>query len=210
MKTPEYYKAPLRKKADIIQFLLKQANRRHYDRRAFLFCFDVKIYNLDLSFDNLLKVAKEHGDIDNLDDVMFLAGAKEQFAEHENILFDWAIEDARETFTGRQGPNYYRPDDDGFNMLWDGTEIDVEFAFLGRSGGWLCITHWEGVALESEENLNDFSYKQLRALYRYIVMLQADLKRHTPSARVEEKAAWALFVNLCSDVVTSTEAAKAV
>lgn len=209
MKTPEHYKAPLRSRRAILDFLLNRINRRFYDRRGFLFCFNVKCYSADLSFENLLSVAKEQ-DIEHLNDVMFMHEARERFEKHENELFNWGVEDARRTFTGREADHYSKPDDDGYNTLWDGTAVDVEFAFLGRSGGWLCLTHFEGTPLADEGDINSLDYRTLRLLYRYIVMLKADLERSRASRRVEEAAAWAFFANVCGDVVTSTEAAKAV
>ncbi len=42
-------------------------------------------------------------------------------------LFDWGIEDAARLIT----------DSDCYNHLFDGTKVEVDYAWMGRSGGYL-------------------------------------------------------------------------
>ncbi len=207
MKTPAHYSAPLRSRAAIITWIDSTFSHRggyNYDHRNWLVCQSVKTHNCDLSFDHLLDVAAERGDITvHKGDPVWEVAARATYDDSgESQLWDWAIEDARRTFNGRKGEHYHIPDDDGFNALYDGTPVDVEFAFLGRSGGWLVLTHFDGHELSGDgEVLTEMPLPTLRRLYRYLVMLRADLTRPglTPSDRVEDAAAWLVFVNLCDD-----------
>ncbi len=211
MKTPAYYVAPLRSRAQITAWLLACSQSYYEDRARWIFAFNVKAHRLDLSFDNLLAAATapryshDSAMADSIRDTdpVWLAAARELYTEHADSLFEWGREDACNTFAGRKGQHYGKPDDDGFNMIWDGTPVDVEFAFFGRSGGWLTLTHFDGHALTSEgrelgaEALAELPFATLRKLYRFVVMLTADLARHDSAARIEEAAAWAFFVNIC-------------
>ncbi len=204
-KTPAKYRAPLQSRTAIVTWLERAADRHYFeDCRRWLFAFDVKAHRLDLSFDHLLSVAAKHGDITvHPDDPIWVEAARERFDEqNENSLWEWSIDRARETFTGRKAAHYGKPDDDGYNMVWDGTEVDVEFAFFGRSGGWLTLTHFEGHELAGDsvaEVVEDMSYKTLKLLYRYLVMFKADLKSSPSESRIEDSAAWTFFVNTLDD-----------
>jgi hypothetical protein len=48
--------------------------------------------------------------------------------------------------------------------------------------------------------LAEMDYKELRQLYALVVMLKHDLRREAIKKEVEYRAAWALFVNICSDL----------
>ena len=79
---PEYYQTPLRKKADIVWFILLNTSQRHYDRHPHPLCFNVKCHLTDLSFDNLLKLWKEYeGEHTYQKNEDWLKAAKERFAE---------------------------------------------------------------------------------------------------------------------------------
>lgn len=194
-RTPAHYAAPLRSRKAMTDWLLATFDQRFYDRDHWLLCFNVKLYRLDLSFDHLLDVAAKRGDITtHKGDPVWEAAARAIYKENEAHLYEWAVDDARGAFYGPMR-------DDTFRSLYDGTPVDTEFGFYGRSGGWLVLESFEGYKLSGDaaEVFGDMNFATLRLLYRFAVMLCADLTRPglTPSARVEDAAAWALFVNLC-------------
>ena len=211
MKTPKQYRAPLQKRSQIEAWL---SDAQGFDRRAYdykpswLFCRNVKLHGLDLSFKQLIKRATETAiDECKAEDAVWLKNAEEAFGDvNSDNLYSWAVEDAASAFIGRDCV----PDDDGNNMLWDGTPVDVKFQFMGRSSGWLVLTHFNGCELNRETDWAEWSYKDLRTLYRYLVQLAADTTREKIVAEVEYKAAFNLFVN-CFDktqILGSAEVAE--
>lgn len=191
MKKPEVYQTPLKKRSDIIAFLEDATHQRHYDGHWHPLCFNVKIHTIDLSFDHLLKLWRENeGNPLYTHNEDWLKAAKEQYDESEESLFDWGIEDARRGFT----------DSDSYNHLWDGTKIDVEYSFEGRSGGWLSITKFDGYKISQREKFDftEMEYPTLRKLYQLVIMLKHDLKN--PEKEVEWQAAFNFFANACCDI----------
>jgi len=65
--------------------------------------------------------------------------------------YDWAIEHMRSTFTGDDTMQYVTPER---AKKWGVTPLDnrfdTKFEFVGRSGGWLALTHIMGMPIDSE------------------------------------------------------------
>lgn len=197
MRKPKYYQTPLRSRDAIIAWIKENTADRYYDHENCPFCFNVKVYRVDFDFDHLLKIYREQQDGNKHDD--WLAEARQRWEEHkDNDLWEWAVENCREAFCcGSDGT----PNQDTYRTLWDGTELDVSYSFRGRSGGWLSLDRFQGWTLtDFPEALTKMSYKELRQLYQLIVMLVHDLRREAIRAEIEYQAAWALFVNVCSDL----------
>lgn len=196
MKTPSYYRAPLTKRAAIIAWLLARPNSRpSYG----LFTFNVKIYNVDLSFDNLAK--QDVGVPDQ--SARYLAECRKR--HNENELYDMAIEDMRDSIN----------DTDSYRMLWDGEANQIaEWTFDGRSGGWLVLKSFDDKDLENlardydlADILEDASYVWLRRLYRFLVQCDHDFRREALVCELVYQAAFNFFHNVCSDVLTDAQAA---
>lgn len=190
MKTPEYFRTPLRSRLEIADYIFSVTNQRYYDNDAHPFCFDVKLRRLDLSFDHLLKVFKKHNpETEITDEVMERA---KQCAEEGDIVYERAVEEAQYHFVG--GPKGM-PGSDAYRTVFDGREFDVKFSFEGRSGGWLSLNCFEGFDFtkadaeywrkvldgEKDEDVEQMDYKTLCNLYAFIVML----KRTTDQAEKE-------------------------
>lgn len=193
-KKPDAYKTPLRKRVDIIAWIVANTHQRSYDRESCPFCFNVKVPSVNLDFDYLLKIYREQMDGNEADE--WLPEAHERWERHkENDLWDWALEDCRSVFDNT----------DCYNHLWDGTPLDVAYSFRGRSGGWLSLDRFQGHTFASRDSdypddLAVMSYKELRQLYSLIAMLKYDLRQDAIGKEMEYKAAWVLFVNVCSDL----------
>lgn len=227
MKTPDKYKAPLRKREQIIGYLTSEGpwRQRYYENHRWMFCWDVKVRDTpDLSFDGLVTALERMGHEPDAgwDDPVFMANARE---EHETMsadtLYEWGIEGMQRNWTGRHprgaapGEEWFacQPDDDGYSMLWDGRDVEARFAFLGRSGGWLVLTKFEGLVLDSdaidEDALKEMDYAQLRRLYRFVVQTSADIRGTNIVAGIEEYAAFDFFINVCGGVETKPQRMKA-
>ena len=212
VKKPDYLKPPLRKREDIINWLLDPPDWSHRGWRgdgSYFYCRNVKLHRVDLSFENLVKRFKEAHGVDSygfhLEDPEFLKLALAAHEENEGYLLDWGIEDARNDWRSNRTADDGAPDGDAYSTVWDGTHVDVRYRFLGRQGGWLVLERYEHEQLDTshisdlEGFLNDQSYDWLKLFYTYLFEITAFLRRHTPEQRVEEAAAWSLLVNICGE-----------
>lgn len=201
-KKPNSLKTPLRKRKEIIQHLLEVTDQRSYDGTPYPFCFNVKVYSTDLSFENLLRIMREtESDPPYSHDPKWLAAVQEKYNEVEEHLFDWGLEDAQAYFVGHgrnEGPS------DGACTLWDGRVCEgVEFSFQGYSSGWLSLDRFESYNFTSREYdikdlLEEMPYNTLRKLYAFILQIKADTKY--AKTEVEYQAMSNFFNNACSDI----------
>ena len=205
-----------RKKSAVLAYLDRLGSVRLYERHRWLFCFDVKIHRCDLGFDNLVKraTAMGYGDMVHPEDPFWLADAKGRYAENKEHLFEWGVDDARCHFRGTtvrgpfackvEGAPWYadmRPEGDCYRQLRDGTPVDARFAFLGRSGGWLVLTMFDGVTLDSSScDLAECDYRWLRNLAKFLTDVRDSTRN--PGEWVEEAAAFTFFANICDDCET--------
>ena len=129
--TPGYYRTPLRSRCDIADFLESVGGYYStYGRQGrSYFSFNVKCHFAQLDLEHLIEVYRNagyYGDGETwLDNPEWLMQAQARYEEAERHLFDWGVEDASRMVT----------DSDGYNHLYNGTEVEVEYAWLGRSGG---------------------------------------------------------------------------
>jgi hypothetical protein len=224
-KKPDYYKAPLKSRESIADYLVHGIGEPAWSTRQQylscrqgdgLFAFNVKCHCLDLSFDNLLKVWRERGDWEeHYDDPRWQAKAIKAYAKREERLFEWAIDEAREDVN----------DSDGYKMLWAGELLDVDFEFIGRSGGYASLkrfqrwdfsredpAYWYEVfkgnphRKESDEwydwgrEYSEMSYADLRNLYALIVQLEHDFRSEAVTEEVEYRAAFRLFASFLEGI----------
>ena len=72
---------------------------------------------------------------------------------NKDHVWQWALDDVREGVSGNYAADTYRSmtparfNHFGLIEAKGGTYFDVEFSFCGRSGGYICIKTFEGVAL---------------------------------------------------------------
>ena len=195
-KCPEYYKAPLRKREDMIRYIFDATDQRGYDWHPHPFCFNVKVYRIDLEFDHLLKLYVEYeGKHRGQTDPDWLKAVREKYDEVKDHLWEYGQEDAARQFL----------DDDGQKCLWDGTEFDVKYSFEGRSGGWLSVNKFEGYDFTDRDGdiegiLEEMPYRTLRIFYKLIVQLKHDLATENVRHEVEWQAAFNFFANCCAGI----------
>jgi len=197
---PEAYKMKTRSRKGMIEAIIDMTERRSY-HNSYLLCFNVKCHDADLDLSNLLAKWREcEGNQPYTHNLTWLRAVKERYDQVKDQLFGWGIEDARMQF------------DEGnmFHTLYDGTELSVEYAFVGRSGGWLAITRFEehpfnlkGTNLE--ETLAEMEYNQLKELYQLILIIKDTTKRSKIKEEVEYQAAFNFFANACADIPQSNE-----
>jgi hypothetical protein len=198
IKKPDYYKSPLRSRRAIMDYILLSTSHRYYSYKTYPLCFNVKLYKLNLEFDHLLEVWRNGEGAGQLytQNEEWLKAVRERYNETKQYtLREWGVEDASRSFTDE--------DEATFRQLWDGTELDVEYSFQGRSCGWLSIDKFEGTDFTDATPLADMDWPSLRKLYQLVVMLKHDLEN--PEKEVEYQAAFAFFENVCSDIPRPNE-----
>lgn len=194
LRAPKQYRAPLRSRKAMIDYLLAGPGHCHgYDQ--YLFAFNVKVYDIDLDFDHLLRQYVDDGQTSEAFDYWignpeFLAKIRKEHARQENNLFDWGQEGAWETVEN----------DEAYTSLWSGENVAVKYDRFGRSSGYIVITELEGKKFSGREGMDEYRYwleamgtHQLRKVYQFIVQCRADF---TPAAAKEEiqiRAAVAFF-----------------
>lgn len=201
MRKPDFYKTPFRKRSDIIAHILKLTNQRSYEGHPHPFCFNVKLYRLDLDFDHLLEIFRKD-DPAYTHNEEWLKKAKERYDEiGTDTIYEWGVSDAQAHYVGHKSDGV--PHNEGNTILWDGTEVDARYSFEGRSGGWLSLNKLLGYNFTSREEhiedlLQEMPFSDLRKLHQIIVMLAHDTKG--ANDEVEYQAAFNFFYNGCSDI----------
>lgn len=210
VKKPQYYNVPLRSRAAIVKWIIDHTEQRHYDGHPHPFCFNVKCYHVDFELEHLLQLYREYeGNAKGFDDPDWQAAIKERYAEVSDNLWEYAVEDCRRNFVGGDDG---QPDNDGWNMLWDGTPVNTQFSFEGRSGGWLSLNRFQSFDFTERHSdiedilVYDMPYQTLRHLYQFIVMLVHDVSRANVKKELEHQAAFNFFANCCADIPVPSEA----
>ena len=199
------YKTPLRSRKAMLSYLLNRGGRwqsrggMDYDRRSWRFCFNVKLNRVDLEFDHLLKLELERDPIqDRLRDEHFLLEARALL--NAERLCEAAIEQLCWHYSDVMTKHVCLP---------DGTQVFPEFQFMGRSGGWLVLTRFNGYALTAEEEFEAWSTMEIRNLYRYVVQVEEDLNCEPKERQVEREAAYLFFQHICEDIMTKQQQEEA-
>lgn len=170
-KTP--YSFPLKSRAAIVEFLTRDG--RAYDGRRYNFAWNVKTYGASFDGDSL----RQHfPDLDPALDAEF-----QEVAESDPSLFWHWLEDASR-YVGDGEWCSYPGDDQG----------DWQFAFAGRSGGWLVLEKWRGRDMRGIDfadmlDPEEWSFSDLRAFYRGIVCADSDFTPAKAAREVEWQAA---------------------
>lgn len=203
---PECYKpGAARTRLELLEWLLSTFHTRRgggdyrvrgdfrvSGEESWLWCFNVKTYAA-LGFDALWNKALEDGqDIEETDRWKELSRGvwEENFnGKNQGEYFNQVLEDARRQF---------QDNDKWCATLYDGSEVDAEVAFLGRSGGWMTLTRFEGRILNPEFDPTDMAMESLEKLCELICHCRW-VQTHVDDL-VVSAAAWLLFQNLCDGI----------
>lgn len=216
-KKPDYYKTPLKKRSDIAEFILASTTNRWSDNELHPFCFNVKCHDADFSFEHLLELHK----VENNNPVYalneeWLAAVRQEYNDlNQDRVSELAFDEARD---------YVHETGGSFHNLYDGTNPDITYEFVGRSGGWLSIAKFEGFKFTDrnydftywKEVLNGepeydgatmpiMSYKTLRLLYATVTMLKHDVRHKAIKSMLESEAEQIFFEQICSDIPRPNE-----
>lgn len=207
MKTPSYYVAPLKSRADIVAFLKERVESNPGSHHG-LFCYDVKLHNLNTDFDHAVKLAKEGGYLPS-ESARYLAECRELWDEKMETAFEVGAEDACRDVV----------EEDTYRMLWDGDKPIADWEFAGRSGGWLVLKSFRHVDFKKHAGyecltqrdyfiqlLEEASYDFLRDLYRFLIQCDHDFRR--PESEVEYLASSWFFLNAVDGIQTDKEVAE--
>lgn len=220
------YPTPLRSRQEITKWILGRG--RSWQARgglnyrvaqlgdSFRFCWNVKIYaQVRTEFDFLTKLAVKAGALTqaHLQDEAWLATARQRWQEFDDARksqwLDHVLEQLRELYVGADG----RPSSEGMAMTQRGVPVQPEFAFLGRSGGWLCLLSFENHVLAAdwdEEGAARMSYPVLRNFYQYLVLLEEELKSKRIQANVEMELAYLVFTRVITHPLTADRAGEGI
>jgi len=220
--TPGYYRTPLRSRSDIADRLASVGGYYStYCRQGrSYFAFNVKCHGARLDFERLIEVHRNggcYGDGETwLGNPEWLEQAREKHREVEQRLFDWGVEDAARLVT----------DWDRYDHLYDGTKVDVQYLWMGRSGGYVGVGEFEGFDFSADvcrdywhevfrgnphrsgtdawrdwdRTFPEMDYPTLRKLYALVVMLSHDLTPETAAAEVEHHAAFRFVEGACAEI----------
>ncbi len=209
MTMPEAYATPLTDRQEIARYLLNRRGRYYRDHGHLLFVFNVKVYDPDLSFEHLLELYRKSGyGGDKIDDAGWIEEARLRYGETDlDDVYQAAVDDASRLVS----------ESDCFRYLFDGTPVQAELDFVGRSGGWLALTEFDGCKLTDPDNLkhvfegDDLDYDQpamtdetLHRLYAFVRMLEADVTQEKAQAEIEWQSAFNFFENVCGDIPPSS------
>ncbi len=201
-KHPAYYAVPLRSRKAIVEWLCShQSYYRNPPSTNSPLAWNVKAYGVDLNAEHLIAVYAKHvADYVWLDYPEWRLPAKAKYAEIKGNLLDWAIEAARDSVHSF----------DCYKSLWNGFSLDVEYGFVGRSGGWLVIWKYEGrdlTRMEKEdfrEWLEEMRYTDLRHLYELVVQNDHDFRPEAVKDEIEFRAATEWIDVACDDIPKPT------
>jgi hypothetical protein len=226
---------PFRKLSKLVAWLLSEHNGwdcrggrddANYEHHAWLFCFNVKLYHLDLSFDHLLqRYQKAYTSNSYVFDPVWIRGCQRKWRTE--------IMDMPDCDDPINPDNYDRPKEllDSQGRLYEqAVELtradfvdqtnqpgDVRYVFYGRSGGWLTLTHFRGIALDCNLRADlEFATKVnyvdgdpdfvtsdwIRQLSVRLLSARSFANPASACAEVEYQAAWSFFGNICDDVVS--------
>ena len=220
--SPGYYRTPLRSRSDIADFLASVGGyySTHGSHGRSYFAFNVKCHGVRLDFGHLIETYRNvgyYGDGETwLDNPEWLEKAKAKYEEVGDKLFDWGVEAAGRLVT----------DSDCYSHLYNGTQVEVEYAWMGRSGGYIGIGKFEGFDfskeagrdywhevfrgnphrsgscewLDRDRTFPVMNYATLRKLYALVVTLKHDLTPQKASSEVEHHAAFRFVEGACADI----------
>lgn len=144
---------------------------RNTDGDYYHVAFNVKLYNLDFTIENLTKqFEKSYKLVKKLRNVFI-----------PDYLYDVALENAMNMFNRNLNP-------DLFNV--NGNVIDAEFNLVGRSNGWLVITDFEGYSLMNNQPTFD---KNTQSLFDQFIPKIYEIVKNRKFI-IEFLAAEALFI----------------
>lgn len=190
MRTPAEYATTLRSRAAMAQFIFDNTTQRYYDHTR-PFCFNVKLWKLDLSLDNLYNLwTKDTGRVLSKSDLNYF---KETLTDKvQEGLYASAVEEARMQY------------ESGTYEVWPDRSLVVDLGFYGRSGGWLAINAvsgfcftglhtegWKRQFLKRHHDDEGIPYDTLRDLYRLVVHLKHDTDN--AEKEIEYRAAMQFF-----------------
>lgn len=184
------YSFPLKSRRAIVDFLVNR-DSRSYNHRRYAFAWDVKTHGARYDGDSL----RSH--IEDLDPALDIEWAAKCDSDYD-LFWEWAAEAARHV-------------QDGAWTSYPGTDQGAwEFSFEGRSGGWLVLDKFEGIAvagvysdpveaadskrhgydIQGAENLDAWPWDRLQRFYRGIVCADSDFTPTKAAKELEYQAAF--------------------
>jgi hypothetical protein len=167
------YVLPTTSKKEAISWIVNLAAKRmrFFDGKNYWFCWNVKLNFVD---------CEGHNDTFK-NDPKYDEGWKNYWEENENTVFPSICEEAAQRYVDGEYTSYPGAD-----------QGDWKFSQMGKSGGWMVLTHWRGNDLRTLGigNLEDWLYgledHELYFFFVGLVCLEHDLSR----ASVRKNISW--------------------
>ena len=157
-----------------------------------LFCWNVKLHHLDLSFESVLAAA-ETSSVFDINDPKLVNYAREKYSDANlQHIEEWAIRDTRLDFCGDAGI----PENHAYTSLHCGDDIRTRYGFMGRSGGWLVMTEMLGWTLDNDFCFFERTHREVRAISEMVWYVTMATQNQEPERAVERAAAWILFSDI--------------
>ena len=174
------YSFPLRSRRAIVEFLTNPKRRRWYHHTLYPLCWNIKVYRYDeTGWNNGDPNEPVSAAYDTAWTAHLTATANCRTGEtFQDRYFAWACDDVLR--------HYF----EGYYTIYPGDPADCTFTVEGRSGGWLCLTQWQGKTISGGYSddftqwLEELPYETLRGFYRLIVQLDHDLQ---PEAEISHQ-----------------------
>ena len=191
IKIPEYYKIKTRSREGMIAHLVANCGYHGYHQEGSPLAWCVKVHSVNFDFRNLWPMILEHAPNDAQEFKGGLETVWDEWIEDQgnaSRIWEASLDDAQRNVT----------DCDCYKDLWDGTKVDAELSFTGRSGGYLILTsflskysfrNWMDDDDFADE-LREWSYEDLCKLYKYCLMMDHDLTPEKASREVEYQGAF--------------------
>lgn len=142
----------------------KLVTTRHYDRKRYPFCWNVKMYKAH-SFDAVFQKMGQTFYLNAAEAVTMIPSMDDLRFEWEHGLQHWydaALDTMQTNATDSETYKYVTPK---LAKLWglgeDSGPWDTGFEFQGRSSGWLCLTKFLGDRLDGFDLFQPEQYSEL-------------------------------------------------
>jgi hypothetical protein len=183
--------------------LLTATSKRCYQSDEFHpFCFNVKLYRVDLSFDTLFRRYQETNRVKAGDlDPKWIEKVRMLHEEtNQESLYDVTVENLCRLYSDPHDP------EDKEVELSNKVKVKVGYNFVGRTGGWLSITSLNGnpfVGCDAQEACDALSFQDLRRLWRLVMDTEKEVANRM--RMVENEASFIFFDHMLGDAEEAHE-----
>jgi hypothetical protein len=143
------------------------------DRKRHALCWNVKMHNSP-DFDKVWKKMctpdfEYINEAEAITRIPSIPNLREEWEQVSNAMYEAALETMRESFLGDDTMKFVTPErEKKWGISCGDNGLDCKYAFFGRSGGWLVLTHFMGMDIDTEMvELPEVGYEMHRLVDNY-------------------------------------------